>query len=132
MHQSETRVSAAREAPAPQPPLAPSLAERVLARLPEADQVRQQRRRNEYWQHIAALVLVSLGMIVCVGPETSNLATHMLAWSLAGSIAWSAIVRTLLHDLDPLPALSAVCLVALAILLWQRLIRRVNWVWDGN
>ena len=94
----------------------------VLARLPAAERQRSGLRHRQRRQSLATAVFATFGLVACLGPETSNLATRALAWLIATGAAWHAVVRTMLDGLAFLPPLSALFLLVAAMLLWQRLI----------
>ncbi len=97
----------------------PSLVTGVLARLPAADRQRAVSRRQHLQLRLGAVVLATLLLLACLGPQASNLATRTLAWLLAAGAAWQALVRVMLGGELLLPLLSTLCLVALSLVLWQ-------------
>lgn len=101
----------------------PSVVAAVLSRLPDADRARASARRRQLQQRLGALTLSTILLLACLGPQASNLATRALVWVLAADVAWRVLVSILLGGLSVLPALSAVCLVAVSLLLWQQFIR---------
>ena len=110
--------------PAPCDALAPSpsVITRVLASLPAADQQRSGLRRRRQRQTVGAVLLGTLILMACIGPETSNLATRSLAWLYAADVAWKGLVSALLGGFMLLPAASALCLLGVSFLLWHRLL----------
>ncbi len=102
---------------------APSLVAGVLARLPAADRQRTRARRRQARQRIGAALLAAALLLACLGPQTSNAATHSLAWLLAAGDAWQALVRVLLGGASLLPLLSTLCLVGLSLVLWQQFLQ---------
>jgi hypothetical protein len=71
----------------------------------------------------SSLLLATALLLACLGPQTSNLATHSLAWLLAAADAWQALVRVVLGGAIVLPLLSTFCLVGLSLLLWQQVLQ---------
>jgi hypothetical protein len=102
----------------------PSLVAGVLARLPDADRERALERRHQLRQRLGAVVVAALLLLGCLGPETSNPATHWLTWVLAGADAWQALVRVLLGGAIVLPILSTLCLVGLSLVLWEQCLQQ--------
>jgi hypothetical protein len=116
------------EVPAVLPPepagaMTRSLVEDVLARLPSADHERARARRQQLTERLAAIAVVTLLLIACVGPQASNLATRTFAWLLAAAETWKVLVSVALGGLMLVPVISSICMVTVSVLLWQRLIR---------
>ena len=103
-------------------PAAPSVVQGVLARLPSADRERESARRRQMYERLGAVVLVALLAVACAGPQASNLATRTFAWLLAAAEAWRVLVIIALGGLVLVPIASALCLLAVSCVLWQRLI----------
>jgi hypothetical protein len=99
---------------------------RVLSRLAAADRERTRVRARQRRQRLVVFATALLGLAVCLASASSDLATHLLAWSLAADAAWGAVVRVLLGGLGFLPVLSAACMCLVAGLLWRRLINTQN------
>lgn len=106
----------------PAVPFEPSVVDAVLARLPGADEERAASRHRQFSQRLGALALVTLLLLACIGPQTSNLSTRALAWLLAAAETWRVLVAVLLGGVVFVPVLSCVCLLAVSFVLWQRVI----------
>jgi hypothetical protein len=100
----------------------PSVVDEVLARLPSADQEREATRHRQVCQRLGTLALVTLLLVACVGPLTSNVSTRALAWVVAAAEAWRVLVTILLGGLPLIPVLSCLSLLAVSFVLWQRVI----------
>jgi hypothetical protein len=94
----------------------------VLSRLPDADRSRLAARRRALLQRLGALGAATLVLIACLGPQTSNAATRGLAWLIGAAEAWRTLVAVLIGGLTVVPLFSALCLLALSVVLWQRLL----------
>jgi hypothetical protein len=117
MPQSDTKAEAGPDSPADSP-----IARAVMARLPEADRQRLSAWRRALYQRLGSLFAAALVLVACMGPLSSNAATHFLALLIGALEAWRALVSVLLGGLMLVPVLSALCMFGLSILLWQRLI----------
>jgi hypothetical protein len=100
--------------------LGPSFVSGVLARLPEADRQRTRARRRQIHQRLGATGVATVLLLTCLGPQSSNIATRALAWLLGAGAAWHDLVAILLGGVIVLPALSALSLVAVSLVLWQQ------------
>ncbi|HTE84438.1 MAG TPA: hypothetical protein VK821_06880 [Dehalococcoidia bacterium] len=103
-------------------PNAPSVVDAVLARLPLADRERASARHRQIRERLGAFALVTLLLLACIGPQASNVATRTFAWLLAAAETWRVLVSILLGGLVLVPVLSAICLLAVSFVLWQRVI----------
>src|SRR5690348_15478833 len=97
----------------PQPDLESPIARAVMARLPQADRARLSTRRRAFYQRLGSLAAAALVLVACVGPQTSNGATHSLALLIGALEAWRALVSVLLGGLMLVPVLSALCMFGL-------------------
>lgn len=98
------------------------LTRQVLAALPRAEQSRQRLRRRRRWQQAVAALAGSLGLLACLGSQTSSLVLNALAWMVAASFAWHGLVHAMLNGLAFVAPLSAASMLLVVVLLWQRLI----------